>query len=403
MYLYTYFSSIIRLGCILGVVSIAFLFSDFSRASTPEFTFTLPIDGELKNDLNLYATDIVGVGVPWTPAFDHSSNIGKDSTTYFPESDFKTDRWPAVSFTNNVHVPIVLENSRTGHKMTVEMRLNKAKIRFGTSNYGFDYGLGNCKHYENSYQGVYNVYLPDNDTCYMPINTYDHPEYGKISSRTLAIEIFSIEAELVVPKGQYYSGVYSTTEYFRYGPSGSGHVMTFNSHDTYLDVEGELTFSVNLEVPDRFGVEAEVKHIELQDRLGIWLVTGNAPKTLEGETLITFFSNRQEFRFWYTCEFKTAQGKCAIQNEKDDLLELDVSLTPPDSLGDILPTPSNYNIEIDTVYESKVSNELHAQTLKQKTNLKINTSLGESERIYKNHPGTSYNGQLHIYIDALVN
>ncbi|MEZ9579748.1 hypothetical protein AB4263_19525 [Vibrio sp. 10N.261.55.C5] len=367
------------------------------NASSTEFKYELPIDGEVKEDIILSATDHAGFGVPWSSSFNFTPY--EDSKNHFPDKN--DPNWPAIHLEDNTYKEIILTNELSGHKMPVYVRVNKTEIQFGTSNYSGTFSLDGspekCSYYRSSSaaNGTFRVYVPDNGYCKMPSGN------GTMRNTLYGMYMRDIGMEMRVPKGRYFSGSYKGDGFFSYGTQGSNSVIVFPANPAFAVVNGEFKFTVDLSVPDRFAVEAETSHLTLQDRLNTWLTTGLAPKTLEAHSSVTFYSNREEFRFWYTCEFKTENGKCAMKNENDDTLELDITFKAPDKLGEI-STIQNNNIEIDQEYESHVINEMQSDVLWQHTYLGIKTSPGESERIYENFPGSSYQGKLHIYIDAIL-
>ncbi len=143
------------------------------------------------------------------------------------------------------------------------------------------------------------------------------------------------------------------------------------------------------------------KFIKLDDAKSSYLMTGQYPEILEAEADFQYESNSNN-TWSLTCEYSSADS-CAIKSDSGDLLPFDIVIDLPQT--HITDSGQTKDIKFKPNHDLVVLANKSSSGIdyRGRGEIKMSTSAGESERVYKDHPGTSYQGIVTVTIDSIIN
>ncbi|ARD22476.1 hypothetical protein [Shewanella japonica] len=142
------------------------------------------------------------------------------------------------------------------------------------------------------------------------------------------------------------------------------------------------------------------KFIKLDDAKSSYLMTGQYPEILEAEADFQYESNSNN-TWSLTCEYSSADS-CATKSDSGDLLPFDIVIDLPQT--HITDSGQTQDIKFKPNHDLVVLANKSSSGIdyRGRGEIKMSTLAGESERVYKDHSGTSYQGKVTITIDAIV-
>ncbi|WP_282166229.1 hypothetical protein [Shewanella japonica] len=259
----------------------------------------------------------------------------------------------------------------------------------------------------------------ENMDCYLPISAkdsyYDTTRDSPYIMEILHYGTVNVEPdERVKARGGIYNGPINYSIYNCWQESNffsSASEMCFMAVNAvsplYVSPVGGYYSNIIVNMPEYTTLTTTLNKMRLVDTKSQYIMNGVAPSTLEGEVDFRYTSNIDN-KWSLSCEYSIADN-CAISSDDGDLLPFNIQIDLPQShktdLGENRDIDLTLNqdiyVQINTSYNGNGGSE-ELNKYKGNGKIKMSTLPGQSERVYKDHPGTSYQGKVFITVDAYV-
>ncbi|CAH1593970.1 hypothetical protein [Vibrio owensii] len=395
---------------LLNVILTFFTVITSTFAYAVNFDFDFGAFAYLKDTQVKYSESPVVVELPWGSSVSFEKN--EPSTNLFPKSWDGTEYWPSVWINEGARRNIRLTDSVSGEFIDVEVSLYS--FSFATAlrnmNWGNGWSLPGCGYtagpvYGNGGQFWYPKVNSIPSVCKLPSyqNLY-MSDMGVSGNHGNMLYLRDMKFAAKLGKGRYYGGNYKGSFEMKIGPTsdptvdiglpvsgGTGNI----TDSTFITPTTTLTFNVSVNIDKVQLFEFLGTHLKIIDERNVWIHTGKAPDYLKGDIAYRFGSNARSITMKVDCSIKSGD-KCAIKNEHDDSMLLDV----------VLSKPTNYELELtpdeDVIQfgEEVVLNAIESAPVYSYGTLKVQSQSGEANRTYNSYPGTSYKGQVSVTLDV---
>lgn len=396
---------------LLNVILTFFTVITSTFAHAVNFDFDFGAFAYLKEDLVKYAESPVVVELPWAGSVSFTPN--EDSKNLFPPAWQGTNNWPSIWINDGARRAIRLTDSSTGEVIDVDIELYS--FSFAIAMYNADSGSGwslkNCGYTKGPVTGNGGKFwyakvhsIPS--ICMVPYGRYERmSDMGPSGNFGNMLYLRDMKFSAKLKKGRYYGGHFSGSFEMKIGPVNdpdvdiglpiSGGTGNITDSSFITPATQTMTFNVSINIDKVQLFEFLGTHLKLLDERNVWIHTGKAPDYLKGEIAYRFGSNARTITMKVECSIKIGD-KCAIKNEHDDSMLLDV----------VLSKPTNYELELtpdeDVIQfgEEVVLNAIESAPVYSYGTLKVQSQSGEANRTYNSYPGTSYKGQVSVTLDV---
>lgn len=194
------------------------------------------------------------------------------------------------------------------------------------------------------------------------------------------------------------AGIYTGTVRYSVGP-----MMDFDFGDVMIPSDNELVFSFTLKVDHIFKVEIPPggNKIVLLPEGGwqAWLNQGRRPTRLFRNQIFNIWTSTP-FKMSMECEHYAANSTCALQDDKNNQVPVEVSVSLPDGLNDIgRQSVSRRRLRVDGVGTEKFEPALYVD--RKPGTLHFEVSKGAVEEILK-RDSLSYSGDVTVIWDSQI-
>lgn len=205
--------------------------------------------------------------------------------------------------------------------------------------------------------------------------------------------------ELVTPNPlKMKSGIYTGTLRYTVGP-----MMDFDLGDIMIPSENELVFNFTLKVDHVFKVEVPPggNKVVLEPEGGwqAWLTQGRRPARLFRDQTFNIWTS-VPFKMSMECEHSAANSTCALQDDKNNRVPVDVSVSLPSGLTDAeRQSVSRRRLRVDGVGTEKFEPVLYVDRKPGTLHFEVGKSAVE-EMLQRDSPG--YSGDITVIWDSEV-